>query len=215
MKILASQLNTPINSVKSDFVKQNLQSGEHTNAPSFGFKPFNDKHWIAQSLSWTGDHFSSTMQRGITGVTAFFLQPWFDYNNKHVDEDTRKVSTARTMAKIIVGTGTGVFIREACIQGCKYFAQNNNIRESENKNPLETFTKWQQILLPEGKEFRANLTPRQIKTYRGAVGTVAALFIMLGTNFLVDAPLTTYLTNKITPMFMKKKNSQNVAEGGE
>ena len=43
-------------------------------------------------------------------------QPFIDASNKNVDEKTRKVSVARTIAKIIAGTLTGYFVRKGCIK---------------------------------------------------------------------------------------------------
>lgn len=175
-------------------------------------------------INWLGDDFDSAMQRLVSGVTAILTQPFFDLNNKNTDEKTRKTSCARTMGKIIAGTCTGVLIREACIQAAKKFTQNENFERTlaekakesgKTYTPKTEFKAWQQCLLPD--KMKKAATYREIKKYRGAVGTFAAVVIMIFTNFLVDAPLTTFLTNK----FVKKMNSnseqkaQNVAEGGK
>lgn len=51
--------------------------------------------------------------RVIMGVTALSIQPLIDYNNKSVDEDTRKSSAAKTALKIIIGTTIGTIVRLA------------------------------------------------------------------------------------------------------
>ena len=48
--------------------------------------------------------------RGILGATALLTQPAIDYYNHRVDKETRTVSRNRTIAKIIAGTGVGMFV---------------------------------------------------------------------------------------------------------
>ena len=177
--------------------------------PSFGIKPIvlDDEGFRAKFLSKTGTEFNSAMQRGLMGVTAIVTQPFIDSRNKAVDEKTRDISKKRTAAKIIVGTATGVTVRGVCIWLMKHFTQNQNILDYENgmtkalkkgkalkKLPIDPKKlKRAQALLP--KHFKDIATARQIKKYRGAVGTLLGLVVMMYTNFHVDAPLTTLLTN--------------------
>lgn len=49
--------------------------------------------------------------RLILGVSSALTQPFIDYKNKDVDEETRKYSTARTLIKIGVGTIVGSLTR--------------------------------------------------------------------------------------------------------
>lgn len=56
-----------------------------------------------KGLKWVGEKVSSPENRLILGVTALMSQPFIDLNNKKVDEDTRKVSAARTVAKLLQG----------------------------------------------------------------------------------------------------------------
>lgn len=201
---------------------------ESVNSPSFGVV-IKDEGKAFKFMSWLGDDFTSAGQRLISGITALFTQPFFDWHNKNVDEDTRKTSTARTLGKIIAGTLTGVAIRQICIEATKKFTQNENIVKSEldkfNKKavlkgkPLKdipkefNFTKVQQGLLPKSK---LGASAREIKKYRGAFGTFAAVGIMVFTNFLIDAPLTTYLTNIFVKKFKHNSNSneQKPVTGG-
>ena len=92
-----------------------------------------------------------------------------------MDEDTREVSAKRTAAKIIAGTSTGYAIRYACLKLIDYLTKNER-----------------SLLYPKV----VKVTADGIKNHRSAIGTYTGLFVMLFTNFLIDAPLTKYLTNK-------------------
>lgn len=222
------KINTP-NSIQSTVVSNELKSKKYSQNPSFGFKPIKDEHWLNRLNRWFDENFDSTWQRAVAGGTAIFTQPFIDYKNKKTDEDTRITSCARTIAKIIVGTATGVAIRWGCIKFIGRYTQNKDVEqhrydaqkakyERQNKSidsiplPRTTFTTREQRLLSEDAK-RASY--REIKKYRGAVGTFAALAIMIFTNFLVDAPLTMYFTNKINPKLKQilKGKSQNTEQG--
>ena len=127
-------------------------------------------------------NFSSDKQRLALGITALATQPVIDAKNKRVDEKTRKVSVARTIAKIIAGTLTGFLIRYGCIKSIKSFSQI----------PGKGVPKYKTIFTPKG--IKDNQTDA-FEQYRNAMGTVIALGIMVFTNFLIDAPLTKFLTN--------------------
>ena len=129
-----------------------------------------------------GKNFSSDKQRLALGVTALVTQPVIDAHNKRVDEKTRKVSVARTIAKIIAGTLTGFFIRYGCIRAIKAFSQI----------PGKGVPKYKTIFTPKGV---LDNTTDAFEQYRNAMGTVVALGVMVFTNFLIDAPLTKFLTN--------------------
>lgn len=177
---------------------------------------------LAKNIGWLGDDFNSAQQRAVSGVTGILLQPWFDLNNKRVDEDTRIVSTARTLGKIIAGMTTGVLIRWGLIEAAKHFCKTTTTEQERINKLIEkekakgtgkvitekartVFKPYEQWLLP--KEY-VNKSFREVKKYRLAFGTVAAVGVMFFTNFLIDAPLTTYLTNKFTKMMTGKDPSQ-------
>jgi len=124
---------------------------------------------------------SPAVNRLILGVAALLIQPMIDYHNHKVDQETRKVSACRTAAKIIAGTSVGMIVREFCYR--------------VSKNPK---------LLPPG----LNLPPDKIANYQIALATFMALGMMVFTNFLLDAPLTTYLSNKFTDKVNKKEASK-------
>lgn len=147
-----------------------------------------------KGLKWVGEKVSSPENRLILGVTALMSQPFIDLNNKKVDEDTRKVSAARTVAKIIAGTTTGVLIRSGCIHA------------------IDSFTKLPTEITPDMKfkKLRTLFTPsagilKDLNQYKKSLGTILSLGVMVVTNFLLDAPLTKFLTNKFVDRINSKK----------
>ena len=144
-----------------------------------------------RNIKWIGQHISSPENRLILGVSALMSQPFIDGCNKNVDEKTRKYSVARTLAKIIVGTTTGVIIRRGCIKAIDAFTTL-----PEKITPDMKFKWLRQCLLPKIK----NIDPEQFVQYKNTMGTLLALGVMVFTNFLIDAPCTKWLTN----VFSKK-----------
>lgn len=132
------------------------------------FNPITDEKTIKRIAKF-GKKCSSAEQRLILGATAILMQPAIDARNKSVDEKTRKVSVARTIAKVIAGTLTGFAIRKACIKSMN----------------LKMF---------KPSAF-AKVSADELEQYKNAMGTIAALVVMMFTNFLIDAPLTKFLTN--------------------
>lgn len=189
-------------------------------APSFGAWVIKDESSLFRNAKWMDDGFSSAMQRAVSGVTALATQPWFDLNNKYVDEETQRVSCARTIGKILAGMLTGVTIRWVCVELTKRFTKNQNtenhlaeVAKEKGKihNIKTNFSKWDKLLLPKNHK---SAEYKEIKKYRSALGTFAALGVMVFTNFFVDAPVTTYLTNKIVKKFKTKKTEEKVQEIG-
>lgn len=192
------------------------------NSISYGAKPIKiSNKKVANGIYWLGENCTSAKQKLITGGTGLMIQPFIDINNKDVDEKTRKTSCAKTISRAIIGTTTGVLIREACIKVLGAFTKTKAIVKEEVKKaakkqgtkvkPLNKdidLKAWQQCLLPESMKNSRNIA--EIKKYRGALGTFAALGIMLFTNFLIDAPVTSWLTNNVfSPLLNKEKK-----EGG-
>lgn len=135
-----------------------------------------------------GEKISSAEQRLILGASALMSQPFIDANNKRVDEKTRKVSVARTVAKIIAGTLTGFVIRKGCIKTINAMSKAKGIGAPKW---------WKTLFTPEGV---VKTEDEAFKQYRNAMGTIVALVVMMFTNFLIDAPLTKFLTNKFIKM---------------
>lgn len=151
-----------------------------------------------KTITWIGEKLSSPQNRLILGVSALMSQPFIDLNNKKVDEDTRKVSAARTVAKIIAGTLTGVAIRSGCIHA------------------IDAFTKMPHEITPDMKykKLRTFFTPshgilNDLSQYKKSLGTIVSLLVMVVTNFLIDAPLTKFLTNKFVAKINEKKQLKN------
>lgn len=133
--------------------------------------------------------------RFIMGATAMVTQPVIDYNNHKVDQETRRVSRNRTIAKILAGTGVGMIVRGSCYSLVKKMTDVNGK------------SKYSQALLPT--EFLKDLTKdaKLLKNYRSALSTAVAILAMCFTNFAIDAPLTVYLTNKFND-----KTASNTAD---
>ncbi len=144
--------------------------------PEMKFK----KNFIKKTIDFCDKYVSSPQQRLAIGVTALVTQPLIDYCNKNVDEKTRDISVQKTLAKVIVGTTTGYFIRDLCIKLSKAKIFNPN----DIKN------------IPKDK----------LRNYHNAMGTFLATIIMTGTNFILDAPLTAFLTNQIAKPYNAIKN---------
>lgn len=152
-------------------------------------------------IKWIGSEISSPENRLILGATALMSQPFIDAKNRHVDEDTRKVSVCRTIAKIIAGTTTGYFIRKGCISAIKNCSK---LASSVDKNGLRVKrTKWNTLFSPSRA---VSDISESFKQYQNAFGTIAALVVMTFTNFLIDVPLTRYLTNKFVKISGGVKN---------
>ena len=141
-----------------------------------------------KAIEWIGKNLSSAENRLILGASALMTQPFIDAANKDVDEETRRYSICRTVAKIIAGTVTGYTIRKCCIKSIDAFTK----LPTEIKPDMK-FKKLRSCLLPTIKH-----TAEELTQYKNALGTLMALGVMVFTNFLIDAPLTKFLTNTFT-----------------
>lgn len=157
------------------------------------------KHSFSSShekfIEWCGKKMQSPQQKVVLGVVALGVQPLTDLNNKKVDEDTRKISCARTAARIIVGTATGFYIRHKCI---KIVNRNSEVVNTVNKAIKRLFT-----------PSTVKMESIAYDNYRNILGTFVAIGVMLITNFAIDAPLTQVLTN----VFKNKINTKKAKEG--
>lgn len=148
-----------------------------------------------KSLKWIGEKVSSPQNRLILGISALLSQPFIDLSNKKVDDETRKVSAARTVAKIIAGTTTGVAIRSACIHSIDALSVY-----PEDVSPNMKFKKLRSLFAPS-KGLLENLNQ-----YKKSLGTILSLVVMVFTNFLIDAPWTKFLTNKFVDKIKKNES---------
>ncbi len=166
--VSVSSINNIISTASSGLKKPNVFKRLYNKLPNW--EVTSDK--LLTHVENFGKKCTSAHQRGILGATALLTQPFIDARNKDVDEKTRKYSVARTIAKIIAGTLTGVAIRYGCIKAM-------------NWKPFLP-SRWQ------------SLTKDVQDQYKNAMGTIVSLVVMLFTNFLIDAPLTKFLTNVMT-----------------
>lgn len=150
-----------------------------------------------ERIKWIGREISSPENRLILGATALMSQPFIDAHNPTLDDEVKGVVIARTIAKILVGTTTGVIIRKGCIKAIDYMTtMPEQIKEGMKH------VKLRQLLLPVAEK----IDPQKLSQYKNTMGTLLALGVMVFTNFLIDAPLTQVLTNV---MVKAKYNKQN------
>lgn len=139
-------------------------------------------------VNWCGKNISTPENRLILGLTALATQPFIDLYNKRVDHETRKVSTARTIAKIIAGTTVGVIVRASFIK----VAKNCSSLNVNAKGLSKLFT-------PKEAPEEINHAYEQYQKMMGTImGTLVSVCF---TNFAIDAPLTKHLTNYFNKKF--------------
>lgn len=154
---------------------------------------------------------STPANRLFLGATALSIQPEIDLHNKDVDKDTQKVSAARTAAKIIAGTLTGVPIRALCIKAIDLGTCTD---EKELSKLSESARKWKTMFVPTNVPIeRFKNAERLLKKHKQAIGSIVALLVMLFTNFALDVPITKFLTNFFVDK-VNKKEQQPEMKGG-
>ena len=165
---------------------------------------------------FVGKHINSPEQRLIQGVTALAMQPLIDFHNKAADDDTRAVSVARTIGKIVAGTLVGVLVRYGCIAGAKAFSRYT-LTEGEKFITSIKRKSNRDVLMPEFKpDFYKEMTREEFEgIYNNSIktlGTVFATVTMIFTNFLIDAPLTKIITKALTPKMKKLVEKEKMPE---
>ena len=154
----------------------------------------------------------SPEQRLFLGVTALPTLSLYDYFGSP-DEKTKKVALSKTWAKVIAGTLTGYLIRKGGIKLIRHFskAQWENIdgvkaliRDNDNKKLSALYPRsW----LGE-REITYDEFFLEKDKYVKYFGTCLAIGAMLITNFVIDAPLTVFLTNYFRENVFKIEKSQ-------
>ena len=129
------------------------------------------------------------------GVAAITTQPWIDFLNPRVDRDTATASALRTIAKICVCTTVGF-----CVRGSSYKLVEKLAHAAE-KEGSTLFTP-KEILREKNIELRNS----KLKLHKNTLSTVIALGVMIFTNFLLDAPLTTRAANALLKIHNKYKD---------
>ena len=100
------------------------------------------------------------------------------------------MSFSRTLSKILVGTTVGVLVRKGCIKLANKYTGMIELKDAGGaaKARVKAF------LSPE---YVRRYTYDYNKNYVNALGSVSGIVVSLFTNFLIDAPLTQILTNKL------------------
>jgi len=153
-------------------------------------------------VGWIGKTISSPQNRLIMGVTALASQPFIDWNNKEVDENTRIVSCSKTLGKIIAGTATGVTVRYYAIKLAEKMSRTPAELASGAVKKLTKFNTF--LSTPDLKPLKD-----YYKQYRNSLGTFIGIGVMLITNFAIDMPLTNLLTNFFSKKFKDGKNKKS------
>lgn len=240
IQIAAINTNSSMNAPQCNTPTRKLQNGARAlNNPSFGAD--SEKPWFFRELDkienrvvnlfssdmtikgeravncykWVGKNITSPQNRLIMGLTALATQPWIDLYNKDVDKQTRKVSCARTAAKIIAGTITGVAVRYGTIGLIKQMA-----KVSVNGETLKSI---QKIFTPSAvdvnklkNEATKLVEQDRLNQYCNTVGTLLGLVVMLYTNFAWDIPLTKYFTKVFSnKMGIDPDANSQIAKGGQ
>ena len=149
---------------------------------------------------------NSVEQRLALGVTAMAIQPVIDLKNKKIAPETRITSANRSFAKAFVGLATGLVVRSGCIKAAEAALTKEALADKLAKITAQSQTKKS---IEKAKDFIKN--KGGAKQYAAVIGTLAALGIMIGTNFLLDAPLTNLMTNKLNKKYDKNAHKEKPA----
>lgn len=178
---------------------------------------------INNVLDKIGTKINSPEQRLLQGVVALGIQPFIDFRNKGTDDDTRAVSVARTIGKIIAGTSVGVCVRYASIAIAKKFSKCE-IEIEEDLAGVKKITgfkkmKGKGIFTPDiSKEvigMELEKFERKYRNYTKTWGTILGVAAMVFTNFLIDVPITKIITKKLTPKVKAKIDNDNNKKSGK
>ena len=167
-----------------------------------------DKKIYSRIFKW-----HSPEQRLFLGVTALPTLSLYDYFGSP-DEKTKKVALSKTWAKVIAGTLTGYLIRKGGIELIRHFSQadcvpiknsvKSLVKDNENKKLSSLYPRsW----LGE-REITYDEFELERDKYVKYFGTCLAIGAMLITNFVIDAPLTVFLTNYFRENVFKIEKSQ-------
>ena len=181
--------NTFTNNCVYRFYKKTVNNAEQAFFDKIPTKVVGEK--ADKFCKTVGREISSAENRLILGVSALLSQPFIDYNNNKINDDTKRVAVCRTIAKIVAGTATGYLVRKGTIKGIEYCSQA----------PSKNMPKWRTIFTPNNIK---NVNTEAFKQYRNALGTFVSLGVMLFTNFAIDAPLTKFLTNNLNAKVQEK-----------
>lgn len=152
---------------------------------------------------------NSWQQRAVLGIAAMTMQPCIDLMNKEVDEETRKVSAVRSIAKGFVGAATGILVRGGCMKAAECVLKKEGAAQK-----LASITAKEKTQEAIENSLHFIKEGGGAKKYASVIGTIAALGVMIVTNFAVDAPLTNWVTNKLDEKFNANKDDKPEGSGG-
>ena len=132
------------------------------------------------------------------GIAALTTQPAIDYFNPRVDRDTATAAALRTIAKICVCTAVGFAVRGSAYKLVEKYAHISPKYGSTLLTPKA-------ILSEKDAVKQQNM----LKIHKNALSTITALCVMLFTNILLDAPLTTIAANQLINKYHSAENSKN------
>ena len=139
------------------------------------------------------------VNRFIMGATAIVTQPYIDKHNPNVDKETAETSMCRTIGKIVAGTTVGCIVRSGV-----YYLMNACTSLDPNA------PNWKKLLMPSKRMQRA-ISAHNIdwfKSYKNVLATALGLGIMLITNPLLDVPLTSLITKRLTTWRKSKQGKE-------
>lgn len=141
-------------------------------------------------------------QRLAIGLSGLLLIPLIDMVTlSKLPEDEKYASVAKSIAKVIIGTATGVIVRKYALDLIKKYTEfKTPLFIEELKGYIATPKEGNKSkLLPESffklKEYCEDELIEIANNHAASLSTWFALVIMLVTNFIIDAPLTVILTN--------------------
>lgn len=181
-----------------------LNNNNNYSSPNFG-------GINAQKILTKASSINSWQQRLALGASAVILQPAIDMANKDVDKETGRISAIRSLSKALVGATTGIAVRGGSMKIVECALKNENLSDKLARITAEDASS---LAIDKAKDFIKN--QGGAKQYASVIGTIAALGIMIFTNFLIDAPLTNILTNKLNKKQEEKTKmpAPNIQKGG-
>lgn len=171
---------------------------------------------VKKGLNYAGKYLHAPEQRLLLGATALAIQPFIDLQNKDVDKETRLMSVARTIAKIIAGTAVGVAVRYAGIAAVKALSKYTPVLDKAGKQVVRLKDCGPLIPLFQGKNKFKPISPELLEAnmnrYIKAMGTFFATVAMVYTNFSLDAPITKWLTSAFSKVIEKQSKLKSESE---
>jgi len=142
--------------------------------------------------------------RAIMGITAIATQPYIDEHNKQVDKKTARASKNRTIGKIVAGTSVGCVVRKLT-----YDMVDKCTDIDLGVEKVSNFFTPRAIV-----DCNQEMLKNKMRNYKTALATILSLGAMLLTNFLIDMPLTTIISNHLNKKDTKKAEHTEKSKNG-